>query len=202
MRDRIYLLAVMAIALGSGPAAAQDASLPAVTIFDSICLQCHEGECSGRLALRTENNPAAVSGHVKGYAGAQSDGVVAELKALLGRVKTECALPPPPVALPADGQWTPALLESLTVADRLRMFVPLGPLSKQAQRLTIQADQADRVRIQIIAQTFDIVVDEDMAIGPERRDRPWAVDEAGLHFLRIISKSPLGRLSIRNDAVR
>lgn len=196
------LVAIVTLSLGIGRATAGDASLPTVVVFDSICLQCHEGECSGRLALRTDNNPAAVADHVKGYAGPQSGSIVAELKALLGRVKTDCALPPPPVASPDDGQWTPALLSPLTVTDRQRMFVPLGTPGVGAQQLVIRATPSQRIRIQVIAQTFDIIVDEDLEIGPDPATRRWTADDAGPHFLRIIAKAPLGDLFIRNQPVR
>ncbi|MBI3446806.1 MAG: hypothetical protein HY055_15940, partial [Magnetospirillum sp.] len=92
------------VLLGPGAASrAEDAPLATVVLFDSVCLTCHEGECSGRLALREGHSPSGLAGHVAGYAGAQPDKTVSQLRDLMGRLKTQCRLPPPPLAVPADG---------------------------------------------------------------------------------------------------
>ncbi|CAA7625687.1 conserved exported hypothetical protein [Candidatus Terasakiella magnetica] len=194
-------LALLLAGLGSVPSLAQEASLASVVTFDTVCLQCHEGECSGRLALRTEKNPEGVANHVKGYAGAQSTSTVLELKALIAGLKRDCRLPPPPVALPPDGRWTPAMLSALTLPDQTRLFVPLGVLAPGNQRLSLaSAGGAARVRVQVLAQNFDIVVDEEAALNPGGTVA-WRADESSTYFLRLMAKTPLGAVSVSNQSV-
>ena len=181
---------------------AQDASLATVVLFDSVCLQCHEGECSGRLALRMDKNPEGLAGHVRGYAGQQSEGVVAELQGLMGRLKTACVMPPPPVPVPTDGWWRPAMLRSLTVDDGRRMFVPLGLLDQGKQSLTIRSKESGRIRLQVLTQGFDIVVDQDVDIGGDKGVTTWRVDDSGPHFLRLVSRNAIGEITIHNGAIR
>ncbi|EME71264.1 hypothetical protein H261_04323 [Paramagnetospirillum caucaseum] len=180
----------------AAPVAAQDMPVATVVIFDAVCLTCHEGECSGRMALRIERGDEGLAGHVASYAGRQDDGTVSRLKTLMGRLKTECRLPPPPVAVPADGIWEPAALAPLTLADRQRVFLPLGRLQPGAHSVSFRLDEPQRLRLQVVADSFDIVLDEEDNIGPVDRRVRWRVDEPGEYFLRIIARRPMGALHI------
>lgn len=187
------LVALLALAT---PALAQDTATTATVMFDSVCLTCHEGECSGRMALRTERGSDGLAGHVAGYVGRQDDAMVSRLKTLMSQLKTECRLPPPPVALPAGGIWDGASLAPLTLADRQRLFVPLGPLNPGTHSASLRQDEAQRLRLQVVADSFDIVFDEDSTVGPTGTRIHWQVEEPGQYFLRIIGRRPVGALRI------
>ncbi|HYG91257.1 MAG TPA: hypothetical protein VD978_33940 [Azospirillum sp.] len=65
-----------------GPVAAMDASLSLMVLFDTVCLQCHDAECSGQLALKRESQ-GAIGGYVERYAGSRSGTTTNELQNLL-----------------------------------------------------------------------------------------------------------------------
>lgn len=192
---RMALLVFLGLMLAD-PAAAQEPPLSTIVLFDSVCLTCHEGECSGRMALRTERNSEGLSGHVAAYAGKQDDSVVSWLKTLMVRLKTECRLPPPPIALPADGVWNARSLSQLTLGDGKRMFIPLGRLEPGRQSITLRLDESKRLRLQVVADSFDIVLDEEQSIGPTGNRIHWQVEDTGAYFLRIISREPIGGLGV------
>lgn len=180
----------------AAPAASQEMPTATVVLFDAVCLTCHEGECSGRMALRTERGGEGLAGHVASYAGRQDDGMVSRLKTLMGRLKTECRLPALPVAVPADGTWEPGSLAPLTTPDRRRIFLPLGQLAPGPHSAEFRLDPPQRLRLQVVADSFDIVLDEESTIGPAGLHARWRVEEPGLYFLRIIGRDPIGPLYI------
>ncbi|CUW41404.1 conserved protein of unknown function [Magnetospirillum sp. XM-1] len=180
----------------AAPAAAQEMPAATIVVFDAICLTCHEGECSGRMALRTERAADGLAGHVASYAGPQDDGMVSRLKTLMSRLKTECRMPSPPVAIPPGGVWQPSALAQVTLPDRQKLFVPLGRLEPGRHSASLSLDTAQRLRLQVVADTFDIVLDEEDTVGPDSLRIHWPVDEAGAYFLRIQSRAPIGALRI------
>ncbi|ARJ64328.1 hypothetical protein WV31_00755 [Magnetospirillum sp. ME-1] len=182
------------VLLVAAPAAAQEMPAATVVLFDAVCLTCHEGECSGRMALRTERGSDGLAGHVASYAGRQDEGMVGRLKTLMSRLKTECRMPSPPVALPPGGVWEPSALAQVTLPDRQRMFVPLGRLEPGRHSVALRQDTDQRLRLQVVADTFDIVLDEEATIGPAAHRLHWTADEAGAYFLRIQGRTPIGAL--------
>jgi hypothetical protein len=192
---KMALLVLVSLAL-VGPVKAQDPPLSTVVLFNAVCMTCHEGECSGRMALRTERDHDGLSGHVTGYAGKQDDATVAWLKSLMGLLKTECRLPPPPIALPADGVWNSQALSQLTLRDGKRMFIPLGRFEPGRQSVTLRLGEARRLRLQVVADSFDIVLDEEQTIGPDGNRVHWLVEDAGTYFLRVTSREPIGGLGV------
>lgn len=186
---------VLSLLLGA-PAAAQDIPAATVVLFDAVCLTCHEGECSGRMALRTERSAGGLAGHVAGYAGPQDDASVGHLKTLMSRLKTECRMPAPPVAIPPGGGWEPADLAALTLPDRTRMFVPLGRREAGSHAVTLQTERAQRLRLQVVADTFDIVFDQEVEVTPAGTPLRWRVDDAGQYFLRVVGREAMAPLRI------
>jgi len=63
--------------------------------FNTVCANCHEGECSGRLSFLL--GPEATFSHIRRFAGDADDILVRELQALLEHMKQECAYAPLPV---------------------------------------------------------------------------------------------------------
>lgn len=178
----------------AAPAVAQEMPATTVVLFNAVCLTCHEGECSGRMALRTERGADGLAGHVASYAGRQDETMVSQLKTLMSRLKTECRMPAPPVAIPPGGVWEPSALDQVTLPDRQRMFIPLGRREPGRHSVTLRLDKDQRLRLQVVADTFDIVLDEEDTIGPVGRRIHWPVDEAGAYFLRIQARAPIGVL--------
>lgn len=193
---RILRSAVLALML-AGTARAETPPISTVVLFDSICLTCHEGECSGRMALRTRQSEDGLAGHVTGYAGRQDDGVVGHLKTLMTRLKTECRLPVPDTAIPADGRWTSAALAPLQLPDRTRAFIPLGWTAPGEAALTLSLATAQRLRVQVVATDFDIIEDREVEVGPAGAVIRRRTETAGEQFLRLIARDPMDSLAIR-----
>jgi hypothetical protein len=193
MRARLLLFLSLMIA---APGSAQEIPAATIVLFNATCLTCHEGECSGRMALRMERSDNGLSGHVAAYAGKQDDSTVSQLKTLMSRLKTECRMPLPPVAIPADGSWTPSSLAQVTLPDRQKLFVPLGHLPSGSHSAALRLDDRQRLRLQVLADSFDILLDEESDIGPISSRIHWKVDEPGHYFLRIMARRPIGALHI------
>lgn len=189
------ILAAALLALLPAAAPAQP-SLPAVVLFDTVCLQCHAAACSGRLALKPESQ-GGIAGHVERYAGPQAAAMVAELQGLLVRLKTGCALTPPAVEPPADGVWGPEALRPLTLADRRGAFVPLGTLPAGRQRLSLTLDPPQRIRVQVMSAAFDLIADDTVQAGPAESVVAWEGEEDGPAFVRVTAAEGMGRLSLR-----
>ena len=62
--------------------------------FNTICVDCHEGECSGRLGFSL--GPGAAYNHIRRYAGDVDDALARQLQALLVHMKRKCAYAPLP----------------------------------------------------------------------------------------------------------
>lgn len=190
------ILVALALGLGGGTATAQEFSAATVVLFDSVCLTCHEGECSGRMALRTSRSEEGLAGHVTGYAGPTSAAEVGALKTLMSRLKTECRLPAPPAAIPADGGWSAADLAALQLADRTRAFIPLGAAEAGERTVTLRLAQAQRLRVQIVAADFDILFDQELEIGPAGVAIRWSAAGGTEEFLRLLARAPMTGLSL------
>jgi hypothetical protein len=196
MNKALPLALSLALTAATG-AMAEEMPLSTVLVFDAICLTCHEGECSGRMALRTERSADGLAGHVSGYAGPQDETAVSRLKTLMSRLKTECRLPSPPVAIPPGGRWEPADLARLTLPDRSRLFVPLGRREAGAHAVTLKSERPQRLRLQVVADSFDILFDQETEVVPTGTPLRWRVDEPGLYFLRIAGREPVGPLRLQ-----
>lgn len=79
-----------ALLLACAAAFAAD-QLPTASIvrFNTVCTNCHEGECSGRLSFHTGAKEAL--GHMQRYLGSISDSQAENLFVLLRHTKERCA---------------------------------------------------------------------------------------------------------------
>jgi len=97
---------------------------------------------------------------------------------------------------PADGWWIPSALQRLTISNRQGVFVLLGTVETGKWLLWLQLYSEDQLRVQVVSLSFDILVDETLWGVSEWRAIAWEADEAGPHFVRVISRRPMGGLSI------
>ena len=97
--------AVLWVAFTAWPAARAEppAALDAIVQFHTVCNNCHEGECSGRLSF--DSGSAAARGHIERYLGATPDASIASLFAMLRHVKESCSHYPAVPLRPAVGTW-------------------------------------------------------------------------------------------------
>jgi hypothetical protein len=122
------------------PARAQPPpALDAIVQFHTVCNDCHEGECSGRLSF--DSGSAAARGHIERYLGATSEAGIAALFAMLRHVKETCSHYPAVPLRPAVGAWAAEELAPWRNVQAGAYFIPLGPLAAGRRQLLLEFDR-------------------------------------------------------------
>lgn len=136
-RPRVMLCLVLATL---SPVRAQPLpALDAVVQFHTVCNDCHEGECSGRLSF--DSGSAAARGHIERYLGATPEASIAALFAMLRHVKETCSHYPAVPLRPAAGAWEAEELAPWRNARAGAYFIPLGPLGAGRRQLLLEFDR-------------------------------------------------------------
>ncbi len=185
---RWSLLLLAIVPLGSG---AGTPSTEAIVTFNTVCARCHEGECSGRLSFTDARN--ASRGHILRHfpAAGNQPGMVGELFELLDHMKEACAfysLQPP--AGPAR-KWDGKALERYTTANRRNLFIPIGRLVPGDYRLHLRMESDVRVKVHLIAENFDLVVETCENTSNGKLALPFTIEEPGSYFLRLYPQKPV-----------
>jgi hypothetical protein len=158
---RLATACLTALVLGL-PAAEADAQPPAaietVVRFHTVCNNCHEGQCSGRLSF--DSGAAAAHSHVERYVGKASDVRVAALFAMLRHVKETCSHYPAVPIRPATGTWEAAELAPWRNAVAGAWFIPLGTLTAGRRQLRLEFDGATEGSARIDDDRMETVADE------------------------------------------
>lgn len=125
------------------------AEIPPATVvrFNTVCANCHEGECSGRLSF--QSGAAAATNHIRRYLAAPSEREMLDLFALLKYTKEQCSHYPLKPAVPANGRWVADDLAYWRNHSEGGYFIPLGNLKagKYSLRLTFAAAPQGRARV-------------------------------------------------------
>jgi hypothetical protein len=144
------------------PAAGADARPPAsvetIVQFNTVCSNCHEGECSGRLSF--DSGAVAAHSHVERYIGKASEVHVAALFAMLQHVKETCAHYPSVPIRPATGVWEAAELAPWRNAVAGAYFIPLGTLAAGHRQLRLEFDGTAEGDARIDDNRMETVADE------------------------------------------
>lgn len=166
------------------PAAAEPhTAIQSGLLFNTVCAQCHEAECAGRLSF-SSGHTAAVA-HMRRYVGAVSETTVQELFSLLRRMKERCAFPDMPIAVPADGLWSATDLAELREPSGRWYFIPLGTLEVGEYRLSLTADRPATLGIEVISADFERVLDEPRRLPEGQAGLTLTVSGAMPHYLRV-----------------
>ena len=158
-RPAAVTLVLLALAL---PAAAADpqppASIETIVQFHTVCNNCHEGQCSGRLSF--DSGATAARSHVERYVGAANEVHVASLFAMLRHVKENCSHYPALPIRPAAGTWEAAELAPWRNTIAGAYFIPLGRLAAGRRQLLLEFDGAAEGSARIDDERMDTVADE------------------------------------------
>lgn len=177
---------ILLACLSSGAALA--ASSPAATLrFGTVCAQCHEGECSGRLSFA--HPPEASFAHIRRYAGPADDALAHQLYDALEQMKSDCRYPP--LAVPAlENGGTKRDLAAYLDTWSGDYFVPLGYRAAGLYRLAIEFTGGGRVRIEVIDDEFDPLIDRCLTLEQQRiaLTLPLTADHA--YYLRLRPRGP------------
>jgi hypothetical protein len=198
-----FLLGLVALPgfLSFAPAHAQmpdPATLAAVVQFNTMCSNCHEGECSGRMTF--DSGSAAARGHIERHLGRPaSETHIAALFAMLRHVKETCRHYPAVPIRPAAGSWHSAELEPWHNPQAGAYFIPLGKLPSGRQQIHLVFDGPADGHARIDTDRMDIVADERLC---HDNTRTIELDAAGdiEHFLHMKSgKAMLRRIDFRRS---
>ncbi len=158
LRHALCAVGVVLGLAGLAPTAAEDMPLKSVVRFNTVCANCHEAQCSGRLSF--DSGPQAARGHMERYVGALTADEVGFLFRILGHTKEHCSHYPVAAQVPADLAWSEADLERWHNAQQGGYFVPLGELDAGQYRLQMVLAAALRLRLKISDEGFEPVVEE------------------------------------------
>jgi hypothetical protein len=114
-------------------------SIATLVQFNTVCTDCHQGECSGRLSF--DSGPAAARSHIERYLGETHEINVASLFAMLRHVKEACHHYPVVPLRPATGIWEAEELAPWHNARAGAYFIPLGQLATGRRELILEFDR-------------------------------------------------------------
>lgn len=159
------------------------AEIPPATVvrFNTVCANCHEGECSGRLSF--QSGAAAAANHLRRFLGVLSEREIADLFALLKYTKEQCRQYPVQAAVPANGRWNAKDLEIWRNPVEGGYFIPLGALKSGDYRagLLFAGDAPGKVRV--TDERFEIAGEELLCRGSQAVLRFTA--PGGEHYLHV-----------------
>jgi hypothetical protein len=199
MMRQCCLSLLMAAALSTSPVRAQGpdpAAIAAIVQFNTVCSNCHEGECSGRMSFNS--GVAAAHAHVERHLGAPASEVhVAALFAMLRHVKETCSHYPAVPIRPAVGTWQAEELAPWRNAFAGAYFIPLGKLAAGRHRIHLEFDGTADGHARIDDDRMNIMADERLC-----RDSAKTIEvdvaQAVEHFLHLKSGSAtLKRIEFR-----
>jgi cytochrome c553 len=174
---------VPAAAGSQPPASAPAVSLDSLIAFNTMCVKCHEGECSGRLSF--DSGAGAAAGHIRRYLGELTEAQIRELFIVLRHMKERCAYYPFPWLVPADRRWRAESLARLRSPAANGYFIPLGALRDQPYRLRLRLDRDVPVQLRVTSATFEPVLDAVVCTADTRAMVTVEPAEAAEHFLHL-----------------
>jgi len=179
-------IALIALMLGMP---AWGAEIPSHTVvrFNTVCANCHEGECSGRLSF--QSGVSAASSHIQRYLGALAEHEVADLFALLKYTKEKCRQYPLKAAVPAGGKWGAEALEKWRNPVEGGYFIPLGALKSGEHRVSLIFAGDPQGKVRVTDVHFEIAAEEHLCRG-SKPELAFSVS-GGEHYLHVQTQSAL-----------
>ena len=171
-------------------AAGDEAFTESVVIFNTICAKCHEAECSGRLSFDDafEVSATHIIRHYGEAAGKQW--LQKELFVLLNHMKEKCAYYPMQVPIPPKRVWSGELLEKMTTLLEKNYFIPIGTFSPGRYSLEITLARDEKITVHLVAETFDMLVEDCYDTNDKKVIIPFSVEETGNYYLRVYPRTP------------
>lgn len=175
----------MLIATPLGAQQADPAAIAAIVQFNTVCSNCHEGECSGRMSFNT--GAATAHGHIERHLGVPtSDVQAAALFAMLRHVKETCSHYPVVPIRAATGTWQAEELAPWRNSFIGAYFIPLGKLATGRYRIHLEFNGNADGYVRVDDDRMETVADERLC-----RDSSKTIDvdvaEAANHFIHLKS---------------
>jgi hypothetical protein len=182
--------------LAAAPAAAQPpASIATIVQFHTVCNNCHEGECSGRLSF--DSGAAAARSHIERHLETKDDVHVAALFAMLRHVKENCSHYPAVPIRPAVGAWEAEELAPWRNAFAGAYFIPLGQLAPGRRGIELAFDGRAEGSARIDDDRMETVADERLC-GDTARIVEFDATARASYFLHL----KLGSATLRRMVFR
>lgn len=183
----------LCLALAS-PAWGTEIPQTAVVRFNTVCANCHEGQCSGRLSF--SSGAQAAQNHVRRYLGTASTGEIETFFALLKYTKEQCAHYPLKADIPANGCWEGDALAAWRNPLEGGYYIPLGTLKSGAYRLRLTFSGEPQGRARVTDAHFDIATEESLC----RNTPPVLTFSAsgGAHYFHLQGKGTLQRVELEH----
>jgi hypothetical protein len=146
------------LAFTPGASAQPPPSIATIVEFNTVCGDCHAGECSGRLSF--DSGPAAARAHIQRYLGNMHEVPIAALFAMLRHVKETCSHYPMVPLRPATGSWEASELAPWRNARAAAYFIPLGRLAAGRRQIVLEFDRPGEGNAKIDDESMEIAADE------------------------------------------
>lgn len=144
--------------LGSLHVVAEEMPRLAVVRFNTVCANCHEGECSGRLSF--QSGVDAARGHIERYVGKIANAEAEALFNLLRHTKERCHHYPVAPQQTAMGAWNATDLKLWRNPHEGGYFIPLGKPARGSHHLQITFASAPSGHLKITDERFEPLVDQ------------------------------------------
>lgn len=180
------------VAVFSTNSAGDEIPQSAIVRFNTVCANCHEGECSGRLSF--QSGAAAARQHMQRYLGPIVDADVAAFFGLLRYTKENCVHYPQPGRIPDSGIWTAVDLNEWRNPDSGAYFIALGHLASGDYRLQLSFAPHAQGRLKITDRHFEPLVEA--ALGTETEQEMTFTAMAGAHYLTLHGQSRLTGMAL------
>lgn len=185
------LLALLAVSCAWGAGIA-----PATVVrFNTVCANCHEGECSGRLSFRPQAE--AAGNHVRRYLDAVSAPEVEALFQLLRYTKEHCRRYPVASNAAADGRWRATELAAWRTSAADGYFIPLGALRPGRLQLRMTRVGDAPCSLRVTDARFEVAVEEQSCSGGATVVTFSA--RSGEHYLHVQTASEILGLELDQD---
>jgi hypothetical protein len=161
--------------------------------FNTVCANCHEGECSGRLSFHS--GAAAARGHMQRYLGPVGDVDAEQLFRLLRHTKEQCTHYPVASTISAGKAASGDDLARWRNPREGGYFIPLGTLARGEHRLRIAFSAAANGKFRITDRKFEPLAEETLCPEQKQIEVRFA-SEAGPHFLTIQGSGELNSLLV------
>ncbi|MBF1164146.1 MAG: hypothetical protein HXL68_03795 [Dechloromonas agitata] len=187
-------LAALALLITSSSHAAEPIPAASVVRFNTVCANCHEGECSGRLSFHTGAKEAR--GHMQRYLGSITDSEALNLFGLLRHTKEECAHYPLASPLRIDHQLGTSELAAWRNSREGGYFIPLGALGKGEYLLRLDFSAAGNGKMKLTDDRFEPLFEENLCTQQNALEFRFKA-EGGPHFLTIKAPVVVDRLLLK-----
>jgi hypothetical protein len=181
-------LAPITLALLIATSAHAAAPIPAASVvrFYTVCTNCHEGECSGRLSFQTGAQEAR--SHIQRYLGSVTNSEAENLFGLLRYTKEQCAHYPLASPLQPGNQLGAKKLAAWRNPQEGGYFIPLSRLGKGEYELRLAFSVVGNGKVKLTDDRFEPLLEENLCPQQSALEFRFKA-EGGPHYLTI--KAPV-----------